>query len=239
MRHNNNEGAERHWKRASKGHRNNKNVGKLVARLPHDSSKHENTILTKRHAINNTLGSIVSGGMGREKQLRWVLLPRMESKRRRAPTKNGAVDVSASLLPLVAISVAEAELGETFYNAKKGKILRLTLEEMGYKQGPTTIFVENNTARGICNSTIKRQQSRAMNGQYFWLIDKVNLNTYRVKWAPGLENMADYFTEHFAAAHHRDVRPFYAQMQNSPRVIRKVNKKISDKKSMMKKSLHN
>ena len=43
---------------------------------------------------------------------------------------NGAVDVSASLLPLVVISVAEAELGGTLYNAKKGKILRLTLEEM-------------------------------------------------------------------------------------------------------------
>ena len=41
---------------------------------------------------------------------------------------NGAVDLSASLLPLVAISVAEAELGGTFYNAKKGKILRLTLK---------------------------------------------------------------------------------------------------------------
>ena len=41
---------------------------------------------------------------------------------------NGAVDVSASLLPLVVISVAEAELGGTFYNTKKGKILRLTLK---------------------------------------------------------------------------------------------------------------
>ena len=69
---------------------------------------------------------------------------------------NGAVDVSASLLPLVAISVAEAELGGTFYNAKKGKILRLTLEDMGWKQGPTTIFVDNNTASRIYNSTIKR-----------------------------------------------------------------------------------
>ena len=84
---------------------------------------------------------------------------------------NGSVEVSASLFPLVAISVAEAELGGTFYNAKKGKILRLTLEEMGYKQGPTTIFVDNNTASGICNITIKRQQLRVMNGQYFWLID--------------------------------------------------------------------
>ena len=70
---------------------------------------------------------------------------------------NGLVDVSASLLPLVAISVTEAELGGTFYNAKKGKILCLTLKEMGYKQGPTTIFVDNNTESGICNSTIKRQ----------------------------------------------------------------------------------
>ena len=41
---------------------------------------------------------------------------------------NRAVDVSASILPLVAISVAEAELGGTFYNEKKGKILRLTLK---------------------------------------------------------------------------------------------------------------
>ena len=75
-----------------------------------------------------------------------------------------------------------------------------------------------------------RQLPWAMNGQYVWLIDQVNLNTYRIKWATGLENMADYFTKHFAAAHHRDVRPFYMQLLNSPRVIRKANKKVSDKK---------
>ena len=141
---------------------------------------------------------------------------------------NGAVDVSASLLPLVAISVPEAELMGTFYNAKKGEILRHTLEEMGWKKGPTTIFVDNNTASGICNSTIKQQRLQAINGQYFWLIDQVNLNTYQIKWATGLENMADYFTKHFAAAHHRDVRPFHVQMQNSLRIIRKVNKKVSE-----------
>ena len=62
---------------------------------------------------------------------------------------NVEVDVSASLLPLVVISVAKAELGGTFYNAKKGKILRLAIEEMGWKQGLTTIFVDNNTTSGI------------------------------------------------------------------------------------------
>ena len=39
-----------------------------------------------------------------------------------------AVGVSSSLLPLVVISVAEAELKGMFYNAKKVKIVRLTLE---------------------------------------------------------------------------------------------------------------
>ena len=106
---------------------------------------------------------------------------------------------------------------------------------MGYKQGPTTILVDNNTASGICNSTIKQKRSQVMNDKYFWLIDQVNLNTYQIKWAPGLENMADYFTKHFAAAHHRDVQPFYLHMHNSPRIIRKVNKKVSDKRVSDKK----
>ena len=74
-----------------------------------------------------------------------------------------------------------------------------------------------------------------MNGQYFWLIDQVNLNTYRIVWAPGLKNMADYFTKNFAAAHHRNVRLFYVHMHNSPQVIRKVDKKMSDKKNSYKK----
>ena len=62
-----------------------------------------------------------------------------------------------------------------------------------------------------------------MNGQYFWLINQVNLNTYRILWASGFENLTDYFTKHFPAAHHRAVIPYYVQMPNSPRTIRKVN----------------
>ena len=62
---------------------------------------------------------------------------------------NGAIEVTASVFPLVAISVAEAEMGGAFYNGKKATIFRLTLDEMGYKQGPTTIYAENHTASGI------------------------------------------------------------------------------------------
>ena len=70
---------------------------------------------------------------------------------------NGAIEVSVSILPLVAILVAEAEMGGAFYNGKKGKVFRLTLNEMGFKQGPKTILVYNNTASGICNNTTSTQ----------------------------------------------------------------------------------
>ena len=121
-------------------------------------------------------------------------------------------------------------MGGEFYNGKKGKVLRLTLDEMGFNQGLTTIFVDNNTASEICNNTNKRKFLRSMNGQYFWLIDQVNLNIYRIVWEPGLENLADYFTKHFSAAHHRSVRPYYVQIPNSPRTIRKVNREADEKK---------
>ena len=41
---------------------------------------------------------------------------------------NSAIEVSASILPLVAISVAKAKMGGAFYNGKKGKVFHLTLE---------------------------------------------------------------------------------------------------------------
>ena len=122
-------------------------------------------------------------------------------------------------------------MGGAFYNEKKGKVFRLTLDEMGFKQGPTKIFIDNNTAIGICNNAIKRQRLRSMKGQYFWLIDQVNLNIYHIVWAPGLENLADYFTKHFLAAHHHAIRSYYVQMPNSPRIVRKVDRKADETNS--------
>ena len=121
-------------------------------------------------------------------------------------------------------------MGGAFYNGKKGKVFRLTLDEMRFKQGPTMVFADNNTASGICSNTIKRQRSQSMNGQYFWLIDQVNLNIYRIVWTYGLENLADYLTKRFSAAHHRSVRPYYVQMPNSTRTIRKVNREADETK---------
>ena len=75
--------------------------------------------------------------------------------------------ITCTILKLVALSAAEAELGALFVNTKEAKILRLTLQELGPPQPQTPIHVDNKTVIGIVNNTIKQQRSRAMEMRYF------------------------------------------------------------------------
>ena len=50
--------------------------------------------------------------------------------------------------------------------------MRITLEELGHKQSPIPISIDNTTTVGIVNNTIKRQKSRSMEMRYFWLLDQ-------------------------------------------------------------------
>ena len=52
---------------------------------------------------------------------------------------NGAIFVFCGILKIVVASAAEAEFGALFLNCKEGKVLRLTLKEMGHRQPPTPI----------------------------------------------------------------------------------------------------
>ena len=75
----------------------------------------------------------------------------------RQPIKlNGEIHVLCTVLKLVASLASEAELGALFLNAKEAKI-RITLKELGHKQPPTPIHMDNSTTVGIVNNTIKRQ----------------------------------------------------------------------------------
>ena len=82
---------------------------------------------------------------------------------------NGAIFIMCGILKVVVASTAEAELAALFINAKKGKIIRMTLEEMGHKQPPTPIHCDNITATGIANDTVKKQRSRSMEMRFFWI----------------------------------------------------------------------
>ena len=132
---------------------------------------------------------------------------------------NGAILTQCTILKCVAASAAEAELGALFLNAIDAKIIRLTLEELGHPQPPTPIHVDNTTAVGIVNNTIKRQRSRAMNMRYFWLLCHEAQRILKVRYHPGQENLGDYPSKVHNGAHHLRARPIYLHTKQSPRFL--------------------
>jgi hypothetical protein len=97
--------------------------------------------------------------------------------------------------------------------------LRLILAKLGHPQLPTPIHIDNTTAVGIVNNTIKWQQTRSMEMRYFWILDGETQQYFKFYNQPGLENLADYPSKHHTANIHQHVRPYNAHMDNSPTLL--------------------
>ena len=111
------------------------------------------------------------------------------------------------------------------------------------ERGHFTTHLRGNGLEAGPNNNIRRSQYRDRDMQYHnkqaalasneRLVFVANcpghLSVYQIVWAPGLENLAGYFTKHFPAAQHRAVRPFYFHMENLPRILRKLNQTVSSR----------
>jgi hypothetical protein len=131
-------------------------------------------------------------------------------------TLNGAIHVSCIILKLVAASAAEAKLGALFLNAQEAKVFPLILAKLGHPQLPTPIYIDNTTTVGIVKNTIKHQQSRVMEMQFFWLLYGETQQYFKFYYQPGLENLGDYPSRQHTANIHQHVRPYHVHMDNSP-----------------------
>lgn len=129
---------------------------------------------------------------------------------------NGAILATAGILKSVMASAAESEVGAIFDNTRNGTVVRITLDEVGHPQPATPVQVDNSTATGIVNNTVKQQRSRAMDMRFYWVRDRIHQGQFYIYWAPGCNNLADYYTKHHSPAHHRRMRPYYVHMPTSP-----------------------
>jgi hypothetical protein len=127
---------------------------------------------------------------------------------------NGPILTKSTIMKNVMGAAAEAECGALYDNAKEAVPLRTTLEEMGHKQPPTPIQVDNSTTNGFANRQIKQKRSKAMDMRFYWIQDRVSQKQFQVYWRPGHTNLADYFTKHHAPAHHRRIRSTYLHCLN-------------------------
>ena len=72
---------------------------------------------------------------------------------------NGPIYVLAKVIN----AASEEECGVLFINTQKAVRARIVLEELKWKQPPTPMCSNNNTASGIMNNIVKQKMSKTMN----------------------------------------------------------------------------
>ena len=89
-----------------------------------------------------------------------------------------------------------------------------SLKEMGHDQAPIPIQVDNTTADGFANGTMKQKHSKAMDMRWYWLIDRVSQKQILIYYRPGIDNLADPFSKHHTPAHIAAMKPKNLESNN-------------------------
>jgi hypothetical protein len=134
------------------------------------------------------------------------------------PLTNAPLLCHTTVLKHVVSSVAEAEFGAVFVNAKEGTSTRTTIYEMGHKQDATELKTDNSSTDEIINNTVQQKRSKAMDAIFYWVKDRVEQDHLNVGWVTVDTNMGDYFTKHHSPAHHKCTIPYYLHDKHSPMI---------------------
>jgi hypothetical protein len=131
------------------------------------------------------------------------------------PISNVPLLCHTTVLKHVVSSVAEAEFGALFVNAKEGTITRTALSDTGHNQDATDLTTDNTTSDGIINNTVQQKISKEMYMRFYWVKDRVEQDQFNVGLTPGDTNLGDYFTKHHSPAHQKRMIPYYLHDKHS------------------------
>ena len=118
------------------------------------------------------------------------------------PTLNGPIHTISKIMSNVVSSAMEAGIGATFLNGQEAVPIRTTLEELGHPQPSTPILVDNSTAKGFANNTIKQKWSKTIEMHFYWIQDRTQKKQFLIYWNPGSTNLGDYYTRHHPSNRH-------------------------------------
>jgi hypothetical protein len=136
------------------------------------------------------------------------------------PINNGAVLNILQIIKAVMSLAAEAELGALFINAKTVVSMWWTLEELGHLQPRTPIQTNNSTAHALLTNKILPKALKAMDMQFHWLRCRAAQDQFCYYWRPGTQNLADYWTKHHPASHHKSFCPQILMSAADPEYIK-------------------
>jgi hypothetical protein len=147
------------------------------------------------------------------------------------PINNGAVLNILQIIKAVMSLAAEVELGMLFINAKMAVSIQRTLKEMGHSQSRTPIQTDNLTTHALLTNKILPKALKAMDMQFHWLCCCSTQDQYRYYWRPGTQNLADYWTKHHPAKHHKFFWPQILTSATDPKYIKLTTLKNTAAKS--------
>ena len=130
------------------------------------------------------------------------------------PTTNGILLVVCKIIRNIMASAAKAEYGTIFVNSQTAVPIRTTLSEMGWKQGPTVIQVDNSTTVVIVTKEFFQKKSNSMDMRFYWINDRIKQGQFFVFWRPGPEKLGDYNSKHHPPEHHIAVHSKYLHVPN-------------------------
>ena len=114
-----------------------------------------------------------------------------------------------TILKNIMASAAETEIAAAFINSQEVMPIRYAVEFLGHKQPRTPMQVDNTTAVGFTNNTIKQKKSKAIEMRFYWLRDRESQDQFSIYWHQGVHNMGDYFTKKNSPATHISKRAIY------------------------------
>eukprot|EP00961_Rhodomonas_salina_P234677 3171688-Rhodomonas_salina.1 len=105
-------------------------------------------------------------------------------------------------LPLVTLSSAESEYVQITLACQEIMYLREILDNLGFKQGATLLYEDNQAAIAICNNPCHRSRTRHIARRYHWIWQLIKDRAVFVEYIP----RADIFTKPLGAEVHGGLR---------------------------------
>jgi hypothetical protein len=138
------------------------------------------------------------------------------SKDNPPPPYKGAIHTISAIMANAMASAKQSEFGALLHNARDDVPLRIALVEMGHPQPAIHIQTDNACDAGISNETAKHRRSKEIDMTLYLIRERIKQGQFLVYWAPGTDNLADYFTKHNSTAHQKLMRSHYMLELHKP-----------------------
>ncbi len=79
-----------------------------------------------------------------------------------------------------------------------------------HPQPPSPLYCDNECAIGLASDTITPKMFKSIDMKFHWLRDRVRQGQFVIRYVPGLQNIADFFTKTLPVARHELLAPYVA-----------------------------